>query len=143
MTPGNNTTPLGEAIRELRERLGVTYGQMGTRTGLDPSTIWKAESGKRVTMQTVVCIAKTYGEDVNAWLEKAGFPRLAEYEPPSDPTPAEALIAGIRVLQQDFPGKAIYLPRFNDGARSLTMEEVEGTLADIRRRAETGFYPDE
>ncbi|MDO8613564.1 MAG: helix-turn-helix transcriptional regulator [Dehalococcoidia bacterium] len=76
MTISRPPKPIQAAIRKLREELGLSYAQMGIRTGLDGSTIYKLEQSGRSSMETVVAFAESFGLDVNEWREMFGYPRI-------------------------------------------------------------------
>ena len=83
----NRVATSGERIKELAKILGISYGQMSLKTGIEKSSISNYASGRRLARQDRIhIIAQTY--DVSpAWLmgydvpmrETATTDRLLEY----------------------------------------------------------------
>lgn len=55
-------TPFSDAIRQHRERMGLTLQAVANAAGLTKAHVWELEKGKRVnpTVQTLVGLADVY-----------------------------------------------------------------------------------
>jgi len=73
---------VGTALRELRERAGLSAATLAEQIGIDQSTLSKYENGRRaVPLGVLENIAEALGQPpvaVVAWCLKKRFPELAE-----------------------------------------------------------------
>jgi len=87
MKTKRGTNPgLAEKVRELREALGFTQGQLALKTGLSVSYISKMETGQvgRPSAKTMLTLAKGLRVDENVLYQAAGYSR-EEQRLPKDP----------------------------------------------------------
>ncbi|MGV3721834.1 MAG: helix-turn-helix domain-containing protein [Actinomycetota bacterium] len=115
-------------MSQIRQRLGLSYAQMGVRAKLDGSTIHKMEKTGRGSMEAVVQVARAFGEDVNEWLVLAG------YEPIEDAS--QLLDAGLYRIWQE-TGVIVTYNGWKP-AGELTPEEVREYLQIAREEAGKG-----
>lgn len=65
---GSPARELAHWLRDLRNQSGMTYGQLGKRTGFSTSTLQEALSGRRLpTLQVTLAIVQACDGDVAAW----------------------------------------------------------------------------
>lgn len=108
--------------------------QAEMKTGLSYNTISRMEQGYPGVLESVVRFAEGYRQDVDTALELAGFEPLKRT---STPTGSELLIAGVAALQQEL-GRPLPVVFHGQIRATLTVEEAEALLADIRQRAIDG-----
>lgn len=62
ITHGCRPPSFGETLRQIREQCGMTRPELAERAGLNPSTVWSIESGRRQTeLPTIRRIAAALG----------------------------------------------------------------------------------
>src|SRR5262245_53819287 len=82
----------GAAVRQVLG--GLNYREEAARIGLHFTTLYDMARGLPKSMETVIRFARATGQDVNTWLEMAG------YEPIE--TGGDLLTAGLRALNEEF-----------------------------------------
>lgn len=67
---------LKEAVEEAMTRHGLSLRGMEYKTGINHTTILQMKNGRVPSKGIVIDLAVGLGEDVNKWLELAGYPPL-------------------------------------------------------------------
>lgn len=115
---------LSAAVLALKARVKHSYGQMGQKTGLDPSSIHKIAKTGRAGPMALVKIARAYGENVAEWLGYIGVNAETYLADEQELVgPARRLWDGAQEIadrfMQAYPGTAVKLQ-----AGSLLAEEA-------------------
>lgn len=113
---------IGAAVREARERLGLSRSDLGNRIGLDQETIKKIESGERVKQWLRVAqLAEALHVTPNALL---GFPVL---QPAALESALRPILVAFGQDPQDADSIARILLEAVEDAQSLDGDEPEPT----------------
>jgi transcriptional regulator with XRE-family HTH domain/predicted ATPase len=110
ITDGFTATVLAEAVRELRERRGISARELSQRTGLTPKSIGGIEAGRRSRVQprNAVRLADALGLAGHA---KERFLQLAVGAPVTEPAAPEAYVPGLAGRERELAEVADLLLR--------------------------------
>src|SRR3954452_16931856 len=96
LTMPRSSKRFGEAVCRVLDERGLSLRAQRALTGIDHDTASQMRQGVVPRMDKVIQFARALGQNVNEWLELAGYQPI---EPEWDPD--RALMVGIRRIQEE------------------------------------------